>query len=192
MRKLKLFKPLNKNKTDKTQKKTSLKNKLAILVSAFLVLAILGSTTGIIYIATVLKGAPTLNSSDFVTSDSSKIFDADGNQIADIGFQIRENISYDELPQVVIDAFVAVEDSRFFEHNGFDIPRFTKAMFENIRTLSFGQGGSTFTMQLVKGTYFETEEATAVRSGLAGVNRKIREIYVAIQAEKIISKKRIL
>ena len=192
MRKLKLFKPLNKNKTDKTQKKTSLKNKFAILVSAFLVLAILGSTTGIIYIATVLKGAPTLNSSDFVTSDSSKVFDADGNQIADIGFQIRENISYDELPQVVIDAFVAVEDSRFFEHNGFDIPRFTKAMFENIRTLSFGQGGSTFTMQLVKGTYFETEEATAVRSGLAGVNRKIREIYVAIQAEKIISKKRIL
>ena len=58
--------------------------------------------------------------------------------------------------------------------------------------MSFSQGGSTFTMQLVKGTYFETEEATAVRSGLAGVNRKIQEIKVALQAEKVISKKEIL
>ena len=192
MRKLKPFKLFKKNPSGQKANKVSTKNKLAIVVSVFLVLAILVASSGILYIATVLRGAPELNSSDFVTSDSSKVFDAKGNQIADIGFQIRENVNYDDLPQVLIDAFVAVEDSRFFEHNGFDIPRFTKAMFENIRTLSFGQGGSTFTMQLVKGTYFETEEATAVRSGLAGVNRKIREISVAIQAEKVISKKRIL
>ena len=192
MRKLKPFKLFKKNPSGQKVNKISTKNKLAIVVSVFLVLAILVASTGIIYIATVLRGAPVLNSTDFVTLDSSKVFDAKGNQIADIGFQIRENVNYDDLPQVLIDAFVAVEDSRFFEHNGFDIPRFTKAMFENIRTLSFGQGGSTFTMQLVKGTYFETEEATAVRSGLAGVNRKIREISVAIQAEKVISKKRIL
>lgn len=192
MKKLKLFKAFSKNKTDKPPHKQNVKNKLAIVVSIFLVLAILVATSGIIYISTVLKDAPTLNSSDFVTSNSSKVFDADGNQFADIGYQIRENISYNELPQVVIDAFLAIEDSRFFIHNGFDIPRFTRAMYENLRTMSFGQGGSTFTMQLVKGTYFETEEATAVRSGLAGVNRKIREISVAIQAERIISKKRIL
>ncbi len=194
MKKLKILKAFKKKPNDPTNKKTRkpLKDKLATIVSVLLVLAILGSTSGIAYIAVVISGAPTLNSSDFVASDSSKLFDSEGNIITDVGYQIRENVSYDDMPQVLIDAFVAIEDSRFFEHNGFDIPRFTKAMFENVLSMSFSQGGSTFTMQLVKGTYFETEEATAVRSGLAGVNRKIKEIYVALQAEKVLSKKRIL
>ncbi len=194
MKKLKILKAFKKKPNDPTNKKTKkpLKDKLATIVSVLLVLAILGSTSGIAYIAVVISGAPTLNSSDFVASDSSKLFDSEGNIITDVGYQIRENVSYDDMPQVLIDAFVAIEDSRFFEHNGFDIPRFTKAMFENVLSMSFSQGGSTFTMQLVKGTYFETEEATAVRSGLAGVNRKIKEIYVALQAEKVLSKKRIL
>lgn len=191
MKRLKILNKFkNKNQTKTTKK--SLKDKLAIVVSVFLVLAILVSSSGIAYIAVVISGAPTLDSNDFVMSDSSKLFDSDGNLITDVGYQIRENISYDDMPQVLIDAFVAIEDSRFFEHNGFDIPRFAKAMVENVLSMSFAQGGSTFTMQLVKGTYFETEEATAVRSGLAGVNRKIKEIYVALQAEKVLSKKRIL
>lgn len=194
MKKLKILKAFKKKPNDSTNNKVKkpLKDKLAIIVSVLLILAILGSTSGIAYIAIIISGAPTLNSSDFVASDSSKLFDSEGNIITDVGYQIRENVSYDDMPQVLIDAFVAIEDSRFFEHNGFDIPRFTKAMFENVLSMSFSQGGSTFTMQLVKGTYFETEEATAVRSGLAGVNRKIKEIYVALQAEKVLSKKRIL
>jgi len=147
---------------------------------------------GVSYIRSVANNSPELNPEDFTAAQSSKIYDSEGNIIANIGLQIRENIEYDDLPQNVIDAFVAIEDSRFFEHNGFDIPRFTKAIFENLKTLSFSQGGSTFTMQLVKGTYFESEEATAVRSGLAGVNRKIQEIKVALQAEQVITKKEIL
>lgn len=170
----------------------NLKTILSRIMLVLIVLAVLGGSAGVIYIATVISGSPTMNPDDFLASDSSKIYDSEGNLVADVGFQIRENISYDDLPQSVIDAFVAIEDSRFFEHNGFDLPRFTKAILENLKTLSFGQGGSTFTMQLVKGTYFETEEATAVRSGLAGVNRKIREIYVAMKTETALSKKRIL
>ncbi len=194
MKKLKLLRIFNKKTKIKQSNinKKPLKDKFAIFVSVLLVLAIIVSTSGLAYIAVVISGAPKLNSSDFVTSDSSKLFDSEGNIITDVGYQIRENVSYDDMPQVLIDAFVAIEDSRFFEHNGFDIPRFTKAMFENLLSMSFSQGGSTFTMQLVKGTYFETEEATAVRSGLAGVNRKIKEIYVALQAEKVLNKKRIL
>ncbi len=191
MRSLKILNRFKKKNDIKSNKK-SLKDKLAIGVSILLVLAILASSTGIAYIAVVIGGAPTLNSSDFVMSDSSKLFDSNGELITDVGYQIRENVSYDDMPQVLIDAFIAIEDSRYFEHNGFDIPRFAKAMVENVLAMSFAQGGSTFTMQLVKGTYFESEEATAVRSGLAGVNRKIREIYLALQAEKVLSKKRIL
>ncbi|HET6785585.1 MAG TPA: transglycosylase domain-containing protein, partial [Erysipelotrichaceae bacterium] len=148
MKKLKILKAFKKKPNDTTNKKVKkpLKDKLAVIVSVLLVLAILGSTSGIAYIAIIISGAPTLNSSDFVASDSSKLFDSEGNIITDVGYQIRENVSYDDMPQVLIDAFVAIEDSRFFEHNGFDIPRFTKAMFENVLSMSFSQGGSTFTM----------------------------------------------
>ena len=162
------------------------------LVILFMVSSLVVGTIGLNYIRNIASQSPELNPDDFTAAQSSKIFDSEGTIIANIGLQIRENITFEELPQSVIDAFVAIEDSRFFEHNGFDLPRFTKAVFENLKTMSFSQGGSTFTMQLVKGTYFETEEATAVRSGLAGVNRKIQEINVALKAEKVISKKEIL
>lgn len=165
---------------------------LTWVVITFMIASLVIGAIGLNYIQNVANNSPELNPDDFTAAQSSKIYDSEGNIIANIGLQIRENVEYDDLPQSVIDAFVAIEDSRFFEHNGFDLPRFTKAVFENLKTMSFSQGGSTFTMQLVKGTYFETEEATAVRSGLAGVNRKIQEIKVALQAEKLISKKEIL
>lgn len=83
MKKLKILNKFKKkNNANKTKK--SLKDKLAIVVSVFLVLAILGSTSGIAYIAVVLSSAPTLNSSDFVMSDSSKLFDSEGNLITDV------------------------------------------------------------------------------------------------------------
>lgn len=165
---------------------------LTWIVITFMIASLIIGVMGLNYIQNVASKSPELNPEDFSAAQSSKIYDSEGNIIANIGLQIRENVTYEDLPQSVIDAFVAIEDSRFFEHNGFDLPRFTKAVFENLKTMSFSQGGSTFTMQLVKGTYFETEEATAVRSGLAGVNRKIQEIKVALQAEKVISKKEIL
>lgn len=165
-----------------------LRTVMLLIIAASLILG----GVGIVYTLGVVTQSPALDPKDFVAQDSSKIYDVNGELVADVGVQLRENITYDQLSQITIDAFVAVEDSRFFEHNGFDVPRFTKAMFENLKTLSFGQGGSTFTMQLVKGTYFETEDALAPRKGLAGVNRKIQEIYLALEAEKIIDKQRIL
>lgn len=180
----------------KTPKKSSKKQNFLSLFKKIVFLAMVVSlivgVLGVGYIIVVLKDAPSISVEDFESSNSTKIYDSEGVLVADVGYQIRENIRYEDLPQSVIDAFVAVEDSRFFDHNGFDLPRFTKAIFENILSFSFGQGGSTFTMQLVKSTYFETEEATAARSGLDGVNRKIKEIYTAIQAEQLLSKKRIL
>jgi penicillin-binding protein 1A len=147
---------------------------------------------GVNHVTTVIANAPKLDPADFESKDSTKIYDRDGVLIADIGFQIRENITYEMLPQTTIDAFLAIEDSRFFEHNGFDIPRFIKAIFENLKTMSFSQGGSTFTMQLVKNTYFSSENTEAADSGWAGINRKIGEIYLALETEKIVTKERIL
>lgn len=186
------FSKFYKNSFPQGMKHRKLRMVITWIIVFLMISGLVVGSIGVNYIIKIAKEAPELNPDDFTAAQSSKIYDAQGNVIANIGLQIRENITFEDLPQNVIDAFVAIEDSRFFEHNGFDIPRFTKAIFENLKTMSFSQGGSTFTMQLVKGTYFETEEATAVRSGLAGVNRKIQEIKVALDAEKVISKKEIL
>lgn len=175
-------------KKTKIQTRKIINFAILILITLSLIVGIIGLT----YLGNVVGKSPALDPKDFIAQESSKIFDAEGNLIADVGLQIRENITYDDIPQSVIDAFVSVEDSRYFEHNGFDMPRFIKVIFENLKSRSFSQGASTFTMQLVKGTYFETEDALAPREGLEGVNRKIQEIYLALQTEKIVDKKRIL
>lgn len=88
----------------------------------------------------------------------------------------RENITYEDLPQVLIDAVVAAEDSRFFEHDGFDLPRIAKTLITNLAHLSIRGGGSTITQQVIKKSYFPKEEQT--------YTRKISEIFLAIQATK--------
>ena len=142
------------------------------------------------------EGKPEFSAAMLDSADSSIIYDVNGNQIMELGLYLRENIEYDDVPNCVIDAFVSIEDSRFFEHFGFDIPRFTKAILENLKTMSFGQGGSTMTMQLVKNSYFQTddgEESTmAARTGMSGVQRKMQEIVLSIEAEQALSKQEIL
>ena len=83
---------------------------------------------------------------------------------------VSKNIEYDQLPQVVVDAFLSIEDSRFFVHNGFDFPRFVKAMYENVKSLGISQGGSTLTMQLVDVALYDEDEKMAF-----GIKEKIEQ-----------------
>ena len=167
-------------------KKGKRKFRLIGLLYVLLILFICGfficGGIGVFYISSILKDVPELDVSQFTSSESSRIYDQNGELIVDLGEHSRENVEFDELPQVVIDAFIAVEDSRFFEHNGFDLPRFVRAFIENIKTRDFSQGGSTITMQIVKNSYFTNEKS---------IPRKIKEIYLALKAEKILSKKEI-
>lgn len=174
----------------KHKRKINKTNLWAIIVSFAAIIGLIGLIGGIVLIATMLRNKPTMNVADFDQTESSVIYDSDGHEIANLGSVIRQNVEFEEIPNCVIDAFVAIEDSRFFEHGGFDIPRFTKAMLENLRTLSFGQGGSTFTMQLVKNTYFVDDNTgqEAARSGASGVKRKVQEIALALELEKVKAK----
>ena len=180
----------------KKRKKINAVNLWALIISIVACLGLIAFAIGLVFITSMLKDKPTLSVSDFTNSESSIIYDEDGNQIAELGLTIRENVSYDDLPNCLIDAFVAVEDSRYFEHNGFDVPRFAKAFLSNLRTMSFSQGGSTFTMQLVKNTYFSNDETgqQASRSGVGGVKRKVQEIALAmeLEASNQVNKKTIL
>lgn len=167
---------------------------LACIVTIICFLGLTGVCTGLFVANLMCEDIPDLKRADLGSTNSSVIYDSEGKVIAELGSYIRENVSYNELPNTLIDAFVAVEDSRFFEHFGFDVPRFAAAMIDVVRTKSFSQGGSTITMQLIKNSYFQTDEAgtTASRSGVSGVKRKVQEIVLAVQADREVGKKEIL
>ncbi|MBR2551487.1 MAG: transglycosylase domain-containing protein [Erysipelotrichaceae bacterium] len=176
-------------KTQKSKRKVNKLNVAAIIVSVICLIEVLGILASSLFLLNNLKDKPELSIDDFQNQESSIVYDAHGDVIAELGMTIRENVGYNELPTSLIDAFVAVEDSRFFSHNGFDVPRFTAALLNNIRTMSFSQGGSTFTMQLVKNTYFVDDEAGI--NAPKKISRKIQEIALAMELENETSKKNI-
>ncbi len=166
---------------------------LSTILLIFMISALVIAGTGFAYISSVVASAPTLDPADFDSLESTKIFDKDGVLITTLGGEKRELITYDDLPQSTIDAFMAIEDSRFFQHNGFDVPRFIKVSLETLTQGEFGAGGSTLTMQLVKNTYFSSaEQLEAEYNIIEKINRKIQEIYMALEAEQVLSKQRIL
>ena len=75
------------------------------------------------------KADPKYNKKKLNTAEISRIYDRNGNEIAKLGSEKREKVTYDELPEVLVDAIIATEDSRFFQHNGLDAPRFIKYPF---------------------------------------------------------------
>ena len=92
-------------------------------------------------------------------------------------------IKYEDLPKNYINAIVAVEDRRFFEHNGVDLISIARAIVKDIQTMSLAEGGSTITQQLAKNTYFTQRKE---------LTRKIAEIFMAFEYEKACTKEEIL
>ena len=135
----------------------------------------------------VYKDTATFDSKKLLSSGASVMYDSNGDIMYTYGSQengTRKNVTYDDLPQVLVDAIVAAEDSRFFEHNGFDLPRIVKAALSNLKAGDITGGGSTITQQLIKKTYFPDAQRT--------YSRKFSEIILAIQADKALSKEEIL
>lgn len=178
---------------EKTRKKQVRKNRgfaavtAVLLVILVLMIAVAGIGSAIAW--QMVQDSPELDVRDFVNEESTIIYDSQGNTVAEIGSFLRENITYDSCPESLVDAFLSIEDSRFFTHFGFDIPRFSKAILENLKSRDFSQGGSTFTMQLVKNTYFQNDE-TGVQVE-RGIPYKVQQIYLAIKLEQLLSKKEI-
>lgn len=114
---------------------------------------------------------------------TSFIYDCNGDLItAYKGTENRIWASYEEIPEQLAYAFVAVEDARFFTHNGIDIKRIMGAFVSNLQNEST-QGGSTITQQLIKTTLLSTEQS---------YKRKLQEAYLAIELEREYSKEQIL
>jgi penicillin-binding protein 1A len=119
--------------------------------------------------------------------ETSKLYAADGQFIAEIGLERRTLIRIDDIPPVVRNAFIVVEDKRFYQHGGIDWMRVPGAIVHNIQTRSWSQGFSTITMQLAGNIFPE-----AISRRDKSVVRKLKEAKVARAIEDHYSKDRIL
>lgn len=179
----KTIKSKTKNeKTNKNKKKTWIKILKGIIIFG-LICFILLMIAAVIFWSKIVKNAPEFKESNLYRSESTIIYRNDGVIVGKLGAEKREKITYDQLPEVLVNAIVATEDSRFFEHNGFDLPRFLVASVKQV----LGQGGggaSTLTMQVAKNNFTDTTQS---------IERKFTDIYLSIfQIEQRYTKQEIM
>ncbi|WP_034475062.1 transglycosylase domain-containing protein [Butyrivibrio proteoclasticus] len=177
--------------TNKWGKKISLFG-FYIILSLMIGGVIIGASAGIGVFNGIRDTAPDIgNISVTPKGFSTFVYDTDGNQIAKLVStdSNRIPVTWDMIPDHLGKAFVAIEDERFYEHNGIDIQGIIRAGFVGLTSGHFSQGASTITQQLLKNNVFSgwTDE-----SKIQQVKRKIQEQYLAIQLEKSMSKEDIL
>ncbi len=182
-----------KNKESKKgNKKKKTHAKLKLILKILLVLFLLACVAGAGIIAAMFFG---LFGEEFdiskeeliIGTSNTIILDKDGNEIANLSDdEKRKIISLSEMSEYLPKAYVAIEDKRFYEHNGVDIKRTAGAIL-GVITRNSSYGGSSITQQLVKNVTNDKE-----RSGIAGITRKVKEWAKAIQVERMISKHQIL
>ncbi len=162
------------------------------LIAAFLVIAVAGALVAsnilIDKITTVIKASPEMDLEKFRTAESTIIYDMNGEEVVKLGLNVASNITYEQMPNTLIDAFLSIEDSQFFEHDGVDMPRLLLTTAKNFLTRGKDTGASTITMQTIKKSLFESDDTLAAKS----YERKIQEIALSSEIESKISKKNIL
>lgn len=165
---------------------------ISIILIIFLALGIIGLISFSIFMMYVKTQADKLfDTSKLNTTEVTRLFDKDGKEFAKLGSQNREKVTYDQLPDVLVDAIIATEDSRFFQHNGFDAPRFFKAAIGQVLGNSGAGGASTLSMQVVKNSF--TDQLGQKTEGASGIVRKFEDIYLSIfKLEKKYSKEEII
>lgn len=175
-----------KRAREQQQKKTKTKpTGLTWLKRIFLtlfLLGILGVAAGAGLFTYYVMDAPELDEELLKDPVSSEFYDMNGDLFATIGVENRTYIEYADIPQQMIDAIIATEDARFFEHFGLDIWRLGGAVVANLRDGFGAQGASTITQQVVKNSFFTNEKK---------LERKAQEAWLAIQLERKYSKEEI-
>lgn len=112
-----------------------------------------------------------------------QVYSKDGELIAIFGERHRIPLKYDEIPQIVVNAVIATEDARFYEHFGIDPIGIMRAMYIGFKEKSFSQGGSTITQQVAKNFFLTPEKS---------ITRKVKEMIIAIRMERELSKDEIM
>ena len=166
-------------------KKGNLGEKILIIIMLILVSVFILGFAFVIYI---VISAPDFDVNNLYTKEASIVYDSENNEIARLGTENRQRVTYDDLPEVFVDALVATEDSRFFQHHGVDLARFIKASIGQILGQSGAGGASTLTMQIAKQRYNGYES-----SGIKGLVRKFTDMYMSVfKLEKTYTKEQLI
>jgi len=160
---------------DKIKNKPKQRKIVNIIMIILLIFALIACGLVIAFVVYIVKEAPIFDINYLEKREASIIYDSNGLEYQRLGNELRENVTYDDLPEVFIDALIATEDSRYFQHNGFDAPRFVKASIGQLMGNKNAGGASTLSMQVVKNTYTDT-----VDQGWEGIVRKFTDIYLAV------------
>lgn len=112
-----------------------------------------------------------------------QVFTRDGKLIAQVGEQRRIPVAWEDIPEVIVDAFLAAEDDRFYEHPGVDWQGLLRAVVSNLSAGGLREGGGTITMQLARNTVLTSERT---------LRRKLKEVFLALRLEREFSKNEIL
>lgn len=175
------------------RKKRKHKKKKRVFLSILFILIILGMLACIMvgcYVVSLKDELPDITAEDLVNAQTSFVYDDQGAQIAELhGGENRISVALDEMPQHLIDCLIASEDERFYEHHGVDYRSVMRALVvdavDSLRAgeITFTQGASTITMQLVRNVIDEREKS---------LPRKIKEALLALEFEKDYDKDEIL
>lgn len=156
---------------------------LKMTLAVFLILCCTGFAIGIGFVRGAIDAAPSL---DILSAQpqgyASQIYDADGNLMQTLVMEgsNREEVSFDQLPNDLVNAFIAIEDSRFYEHNGIDLKGILRAAYVGITSGRFSEGASTITQQLIKNNVLQGGYETSIADKL---RRKIQEQFLATKLE---------
>ena len=149
-----------------------------------LLLTTIAVATAVGYYFTVTKDAKLQKEKLLLAQQNICIYDRYGEVIQNVGiFSNKQSTPIDEIPQHTKNAFISVEDKRFYSHNGFDVKRILKAVYNNTKAHSFKEGASTISQQLIKNTHLSQEKT---------VKRKLREWKLTRALEREYTKDEIL
>lgn len=155
-----------------------------VILSTLFTLCILGLVVGGVLYFHLKSALPSVESLKTVElQQPMQIYTADGKLIGEVGEQRRIPVKLENVPQRLQDAFLATEDSRFYEHHGLDPIGIARAIFVAVNNGGASQGASTITQQLAR-NFFLTPEKTIIR--------KAREAVLAVEIENALSKREIL
>lgn len=168
-----------RRKQKKATKKPLWKKIMVSVLIFFLAIGIGVAGLFTYYIAT----APKIDAAKLSDPFSSQILDGNGEVFAELGSEQRTKIEYDDLPQVLIDAVTATEDSRYFKHHGIDLRRIGGAVVANIKRGFGAEGASTITQQVIEKSFLSPEKK---------IKLKVQEMWLALKLEREYSKEQIL
>lgn len=175
----------NKTPKKKKRKKMTLAKGFKIFLVSIIIMGIIGGGLAAGSVISVLKDVPEMDPTNIhdTLSQTSSIYNQDGALIEKIqAEELRTIISINNIPEHLLEAFISIEDERYYEHPGVDPYGIGAAVLDNIRS-DGTRGASTITQQLVRNLYLSSE---------VKISRKLKEAYLALQMEQVLTKDQIL